>query len=181
MVLAFGRFCDDSSNGINTFGLWMMNSGEVLQVGMWLAGTETADEINHYVDEIAREALRASAAENGMDIEPELNVEFMDPNEDRVPEVPDGVQGPKVTFLVVEALVIDSVLSASPESLFAADLEPDDLRRLREITRRAYKEAMPHAPRLSDGQCSTIINDLGPEAAELALKCGEANLSGVLH
>ena len=158
-----------------------MKPGEILEVGMWLAGTETADEINHYVDTLAREALRQGAAERGFDIAPELTVEFKAPNEDRVPEVPDGVQGPKVTFLVVEAQVIDSVLSATPSSLFAADLEPDDLRRLRKITRRAYKEAMPHMPRLSDGQCSTIINDLGPDAAELALKRGEANLSGVLH
>lgn len=158
-----------------------MNSGDVLEVGMWLAGTETADEINHYIDVLAREALRRTALENGLDIAPPLTAEFKAPNEDRVPEVPDGVQGPKVTFLLVEATVTDCVLAAKPASLFAVDLEPDDLRRLRKITRRAYKEAMPHMPRLTDHQCSTIINDLGPEAAELALKRGEANLNGVLH
>ena len=160
-----------------------MKSGDMLEVGMWLAGSETADEINHYIDELAREALRQGAAENGFDIAPELIVEFKAPNEDRVPEVPDGVQGPKVTFLIVEAQVIDSILSAKPPSLFTVEqCGPDDLRQLRNIMRRAYREHMPvQMPRLSDRQCDTLINNLGPESAELALRQGEANLSGILH
>lgn len=161
-----------------------LKSGEILEVGVWLSGTETADEINHYIDVLAREACRKTAAESGLDIAPNLRVEFKAPNEDRVPDVPDTVQGPCVTFLVVEAKVIDSVLSSAlnkPKSLFADDLMKDDFRRLCRITRRAYKEAMPHMPPLTDNQVKTLVNDLGPEAAELALKRGEANLSGVLH
>ena len=44
---------------------------------------------------------------------------------------------------------------------FITDLDPVDLRRLRDITRRVHAKDYPHLPALSDHQCDVVIEDIG--------------------
>lgn len=41
------------------------------------------------------------------------------------------------------------------------DLDPVDLRRLRQITRRIHHKDFPHLPVLSDHQCDVVIERIG--------------------
>ena len=72
-------------------------------------------------------------------------------------------------------------MPALPTSWFTDDLGSDDLARLRRVTREAYARLFPVRSRLTDRQCDTIINDLGPEAAADALRRGMADITPVLH
>jgi hypothetical protein len=53
---------------------------------------------------------------------------------------------------------------------FVADLDKQDLMRLREITRKAYSEVHPKAVRLTDAVCDYYIEELGPDAAVKTLR-----------
>lgn len=56
------------------------------------------------------------------------------------------------------------------ESGFVADLDAKDLHRLREITRRAYRQRFPNSPPLADSVCDHYIEQLGPQSAVRALR-----------
>ncbi|MFQ5619450.1 MAG: hypothetical protein ACE5FR_10790 [Rhodospirillales bacterium] len=47
---------------------------------------------------------------------------------------------------------------------FITDLDPVDLRRLREITRRIHARDFPHLPVLTDHQCDVVIETVYPKA-----------------
>ena len=149
-----------------------MKVGDTLEAAIWLDGCETP-EMRALFMKTGRQAFEDTGAVIG----PVTWVEKY-PGEDRVPPVPDHVQGPDVRLLVVEATVI---ALSSPDSMFLDELEPDDLRRLRRITRRAYAKMFPKRALLTDRQCDTLINDLGPDSAAEALQAGEADVARVLH
>ena len=93
------------------------------------------------------------------------------PGDDRVPPVPDHIQGPDVLLLVAEADV--QVLMGYDPGNFLAELEPRDLGRLRGITRAAYARRYPVRAPLTNPQCDTLINDLGLDAALASLEHGQ--------
>lgn len=149
--------------------------GDTFEASIWIDGRETVAQRARFEDELT--AYLAHVAEREHVIIGPLMMHEKKPGDDRVPTVPDHIQGPDVRLLVGEAKVTGIV----PTSYFTEDLEPDDLRRLRKITRRAYERHMPGQPRLSDRQCDTIINDLGPESAYDALRRDSVKLDKVLH
>lgn len=142
--------------------------GDVLEVAIWMDGRETmADRWRFKKD--CKSAIKNAADSNGHVVGP-LTWTEKKPGDDRVPDVPDHVQGPDVRLLVAEAQIVGTKPIAKVLPGFVHDLEPDDAALLRRITRRKYEEEYPGNSRLTDRQCDTLINDLGPEAALDTLK-----------
>jgi hypothetical protein len=86
------------------------------------------------------------------------------PEEDRVPEVPDHIQGSRVRLLVAEAEVVGKC-PESPQGSFIANLDRKDLVRLRKVTRRAHAKNHPHGEDMTDPEVDEIIERYGPDAA----------------
>lgn len=151
--------------------------GEMMETAIWLSGRETRQHLEQFAQDV-HEALNAAAGAAGVVIaDPHAVVKY--PGDERVPPVPDHISGPDVRLLVIEALVI-GFAKGDQANFIANELEPDDLDRLRRATRRAYERMMKShghkaPPRLTDRQCDTIINDLGPEVALESLSKGETS------
>lgn len=142
-----------------------MKPGDVLETAIWMDGTETEEQKRRFAQDF--QIYLARAAGDEFILGPMTIVEKR-PGDDRVPPVPDSIQGPDVRLLVCEATVIDSILES--ESLFVADLDPKDLHRLRTILRRVHQWYNPGKPELSDEKCDEYINRNGPNAALEALR-----------
>jgi hypothetical protein len=146
----------------------MMKPGEVLEMAIWLQGNETQEMKDRFRDDIA-EALSTTNLVTGPVIMTELS-----PGDDRVPPVPDHIQGPDVKLLVGEATVLDYTPGEpdyeAGEGNFIGDLEPKDLERLRAILRRVHQTWNPGKPELSTEKCDEYINRNGPDAALAALR-----------
>jgi len=133
-----------------------MNLGDVLETSFWLTGTETPELLAHHREQVCQSLLTVMS-ESGFVSGP-VGFTEKKPGEDRVPPVPDHIQGPDVRLLVAEATVIAKVPELGTRR-FVGDLDEKDLARLRQITRQ-------NAPRpLSDAECDDVIEELGPEAA----------------
>jgi hypothetical protein len=139
-----------------------LKSGDVLEMAIWMDGTET-EEMKKQFEIDLRSAIAEVPAITGPLIMSEKK-----PGEDRVPKVPEGLQGPDVRLLVGEAAIIDMI--TPDEGYFLADLEPKDLDRLVSILRRVYQSYNPGKPELSLEKCYEFINQNGPEAADEALR-----------
>lgn len=153
--------------------------GDTLETAIWLTGMES-EILKARFKADAKKAMENANKFNGVVTGP-LRWTEKRPGEDRVPPVPDHIQGPDVRLLVAEADVLNVL---GPESKFLAELEPADLTRLRKITREAHKlwwrRNMPgrRYERITDRQADTLINDLGPEVAYEALRKGWTRLAG---
>ncbi len=147
-----------------------MKPGDTVEPqAMWLDGTETPELLERYRQDVLN-AMLALAQSQGLALTP-IRWSQKLPGEDRVPEVPDHIQGPSVYLLVAEAEVMACLETYDPGN-FLAELEPRDLLRLRGVTRKAYAKQFPGREPLSDRQCNTLINDLGPDAALASLETG---------
>lgn len=88
------------------------------------------------------------------------------PGEDRVPQVPAHISGPDVRLLVYEACVAVHPRPAIITSGgFVNDLAPDDLAKLRKITRQCHAQLFSAQPNLTDARCDAYIEEIGPEVA----------------
>jgi hypothetical protein len=145
--------------------------GDTLESAVWLDGRETIeDRVRFQRDAIG--SLEAYCARHGRSIGPVMWVEKK-PGEPRVPPVPAHIKGPLVRLLVAEAPVIAEPGIKIVKPGFVHDLEPNDAALLRRITRKQYRKAYPDRrkyPDLTDRQCDTLLNDLGPQAAVDTLK-----------
>jgi hypothetical protein len=139
-----------------------LKPGDVLEMAVWMDGTET-EEMKKQFEVDLRSAIAEVPAITGPLIMTEKR-----PGDDRVPEVPDDLQGPDVRLLVGEARIIKMLTSY--EGYFIADLEQKDLDRLVSILRRVYQSYNPGKPELSLEKCYEFINQNGPEAALEALR-----------
>jgi len=137
--------------------------GDTLEAAIWLDGRETVLERSRFVLD-AEDALYQAGARHGR-VLGSVRWSEKRPGDDRVPPVPEHIQGPNVRLLVAEATVVNVVGVERALPGFAHDLELDDLARLRRVTRRQYRREYPDQPELTDRQCDTLINDLGPAAA----------------
>lgn len=152
-----------------------MTPGESLETALWADGTETKAQLERFERDL-RVNLAEIAAGNGVIIGP-LILHVKRPGDDRVPPVPDHIQGPDVRLIVATAKIVALVDTGR----FTDDLEPDDLARLRKITRDGYAKVFPRRHPLTDRQCDTLINDLGPEAAADALRRNAVNVGPLLN
>lgn len=144
-----------------------MHIGDTIEVlSVWLSGRETAEHFRQLDADIA--TVLASQA-GRYNLSPIIWTTKA-PGDPRVPPVPLHISGPAVKLLVAEASIISLRVSAKHPVGFTFDLEPKDLALLRRITRRVRKQMFPHEGRLTDRQCDTCINDVGPQAAIETLK-----------
>lgn len=132
-----------------------MRIGDVIESSIWMTGDESQAVRQQYELDVSQ-AIGSLCDEHGFECGP---VKFSEkhPSEDRVPEVPDHIQGSRVRLLVAEAEVIARVVRV--EGSFVANLETKDLQRLRLITRQASRQV------LTDQECDAIIERYGPDAA----------------
>lgn len=133
-----------------------LTPGEVIESAIWITGDESQELRKRYEADVTQ-AIGDLCREHGVMHGP---IQWLEkrPGSDRVPEVPDHVQGSRVRLLVAEAMITE-VVPRSSQGSFIANLEKKDLVRLRYLTRRASKQT------LSDKQCDAIIESYGPEAA----------------
>ena len=143
-----------------------LRPGEVLETAIWLTGEEP-EGLKARFERDLRTSLAAMAAAEGVIIGPLIMTEKK-PGDDRMPKVPDYIQGPDVRLLIGEAAVIDDVFAS--DGAFVADLEPKDLERLRSILRRVHQAFNPGTPELTTEKCDEYINQNGPDAALAALR-----------
>lgn len=130
--------------------------GHMIESAMWVTGEESAKLIEHHKQQVSL-AISARCAKEGW-IPGPIHFVTKHPEEDRVPEVPEHISGQRVRLLVAECVVVDDIPKDAKGS-FCANLEKQDLERLRRITRRN----VPY--KLSDDQCDAIIEKLGPDTA----------------
>lgn len=155
--------------------------GDTLELAVWLDGTETPYMLEHYQREIMPDVILESARRHKiLTAPPSFHVKR--PGEDRVPPVPAwleqriadhgrrmvtigmGIQEQAPILLVAEAKVVGRMPDFSARS-FLADLNPDDLKNLRVVTKRAWLAQNPGAGPLTDSEADTIIDQHGPDAA----------------
>lgn len=140
----------------------MLRYGDVLEAAIWADGTETAEIMDRFMADM-RGSLAELAGDEGVVIGP-VTLTVKRPRDDKVPSVPDHIQGPDVRLLVYEAGVVCAMPRIVEATSFVADLDRKDLMRLRAITRQA-------APRpLSDRECDEIIEAIGPASAVKSLR-----------
>src|SRR3990167_11391615 len=131
-----------------------MKPGDIAELSIWLDGTETEQQ-------------------HGVTLGP-IEFTVKRPGDDRVPQVPSHIEGPDVRLLVGEAKVVYAPqYTIQPSTAFVADLDKDDLLKLRVMTRRAHARTHP-GDRLSDKHCDAIIERLGPDVAVQTLRGGRA-------
>lgn len=140
-----------------------MKAGDIAEVAIWMTGTETPEHLHHWKTVICRTIAEEAERQHHVTLGPWTFAEKR-PGEDRVPPVPDHVHGPDVRLLVAEAKIGPGRPVILKESGFVADLDKNDLERLRIITRRVHARKAP-GDRLSDRHCDQIIEALGPETA----------------
>ncbi len=144
-----------------------MKPGDVLETAIWMNGEEPP-ELKVRFEKDLRASLAHMAEAEAVIIGP-LVVTEKRPGEDRVPEVPDYIQGPDVRLLVGETKVV-GLPFCNDDSAFVADLDVADLARLRAILRRVHRAYNPGKPELSTEKCDEYINLNGPDAALAALR-----------
>jgi len=138
-----------------------MKLGDVIESAIWVTGDESVEMIAHHESQIQHCLGRLCQQERCC----HGPVTFIEkrPGEDRVPEVPDHVQGQRVRLLVAETTIVE-ILPETSRGSFIANLDKKDLIRLRYLTRRGAKAT------LTDWQCDAIIEEIGPQAALDTLK-----------
>ena len=137
-----------------------MKIGDVIESAIWLTGDESQEMRERYKRDVT-EAIDYFCHENNFLHGPVTFIEKL-PGTDRVPPVPDHVQGQRVRLLVAESTITAKAVVA-PKGSFIANLDKHDLDRLRKITRRASMKVCMKI--LTDAECDEMIENLGPAAA----------------
>lgn len=153
-----------------------MNIGDAIETAIWLDGRETRGQRTRYDGDV-RKAIADLCSEQGV-VHGPVVFSVLKPGDERVPPVPDHISGPDVRLLHAEAKVVGIAMEVNP-SRFVSDLDPKDVARLREITRRGHRKANPHDAPLTDDECDAMIEALGPDAAADAVR--SAVNAGAIH
>ena len=172
-----------------------MKAGEVLEMSIWLDGSETPAMIEHYQRDMIPGVFKDSAKKAGFLVS-SATFAIKKPGEARVPPVPKWLEDriaehgrravtvPGIllsdqpieapVLLLAEARVLGPAPDFSARS-FLADLSPPDLKKLRAITKRSWLENNPTAGPLTDSEADAIIERHGPDAAY------EVTIQGTRH
>ena len=154
----------------------MMKIGDTVESAAWLTGAEPEGIVDTYKRDV-KGAIDRLCNLNGFIHGPVRFIERL-PGMERVPDVPDHVQGPAVRLLIGEADLTAKAPEINTRS-FIGDLDKKDLMRMRVITRQAHRKNNPSAPILTDTQVDDIIEQIGPEAAMDAVM--NAVNTGLVH
>lgn len=147
--------------------------GDILPAALWYNPWQPQDYDR--AKEGITETLGLVAENDGVTISP-VTFEVLEWNDDRLPEPPKWAHN-GVKCLLGEA-VITGYVSDIKVTSFLADLDKKDLERLRDIQRRVHRKYYPGEV-LTDAQCDSLIEQIGPEAAFDAVK--RAVDSGSVH
>ena len=139
-----------------------MRPGDRVECAIWLSGTETEQEIARWKTVDCHEIARRTEEHHGVALGPWTFV-IKRPGEERVPPVPEHIQGPDVRLLVGECVAGQGRPKVERATGFVADLGKHDLEKLRRITRRARRKA--GGGLLTNSECDQIIEALGPQVA----------------
>lgn len=148
-----------------------MSPGDTIEAAIWLSGEEITEDLSRFTSDVKAALDQKALAERAVLAPPQATTKY--PGQDRVPLVPDHIQGPDVRLLVIEAVVLE--VRPIPGH-FLNELDPRDLARLRRVTRKAHARQFPGQSAPTDRQCDALINDLGPESAMAALERGSATI-----
>lgn len=133
-----------------------MKPGDTAECAIWLDGTETEDMLRQWKADCSY--LMSHSYDPVLRLGP-VSFEIKRPGEDRVPQVPDHLQGPDVRLLIASADVFGHEIAR--KTSFVDQLDRRDLQRLRTATRREHGKR----GHLTDAMCDQIIERLGPVAA----------------
>ena len=139
----------------------MPEIGDLIESAIWITGDESQSTRVRYEQDV-RQAIADLCEEAGFENGPVTFIEKR-PGDDRVPQVPDHVQGSRVRLLVGESQILGKLVATS-EGSFVANLDKKDLLRLRVITRRERLKQQPDAV-MTDSECDQYLEQYGPEAA----------------
>jgi hypothetical protein len=148
-----------------------MKPGDCVETAIWLSGEETEEQILRWKREECPSSLQRLEREHAVTAGP-LTFTVKSPGDDRVPAVPDHITGPDVRLLIAEAMLFPGKPRVESTPGFVADLQHDDLMKLRQITKRAHFNYRGYHP--TDADCDAIIESLGIEAAMRTLRDGAA-------
>lgn len=129
-----------------------MNIGDLAECSIWIDGTESEEMLKQWRTDVVY--MMTQSHDPKLKLGPVL-FEIKRPGEDRVPQVPDHLQGPDVRLLVASAEMLGFEMG---KRSFLNEIEERDLVKLRKATRRQYGK-------LSDEQCDQLIERLGPNVA----------------
>jgi len=138
-----------------------MKPGETVESAIWLDGHETSEDLRRFKADVI-DAIDTACAESNVKRSPVVFVEKK-PGDERVPAVPDHIQGLDVRLLVAEADIVGYVKPETSRA-FVGDLDAKDLETLRGITKRAHQAHNP-GKTLTNIQCDDVIETLGPDTA----------------
>lgn len=144
-----------------------LRPGDLFELAIWLNGEEMPGHVERWRQD-CEIAAKVAEVEHSVEIGP-FTWEIKRPGEDRVPPVPEHIQGIDVRLLVGQAQVRKAKPIVLKETGFVADLDKGALTKLRAITRRAHARAHP-GDRLEDKHCDWIIERMGPEVALKTLR-----------
>lgn len=131
-----------------------MKIGDLAECAIWLDGTETDAMLRQWKADCPY--LISQGHDPVLKLGP-IMFELKRPGEDRVPQVPDHLNGPDVRLLVGTAEVLG--FQVAHKASFLSELAEADLVRLRAATRRAQGRNLP------DAVCDQIIERMGPVTA----------------
>ncbi len=137
-----------------------MKLNDTIQSAIWIDGTETKKQRARFELDVTN-CITLVCDSEGFLPGPMRFTEKR-PGDERVPAVPDHIQGERVRLLVGEADIVGKKPESKPDS-FVANLDRKDLMRLRHLTRIAHSHNSKHG--LTDSECDAVIEHCGPEAA----------------
>ena len=135
-----------------------MKCGDTIESAIWITGDEPPDLRSRYEQDTI-EAIDYFCHENKF-LHGSVTFTEKIPGTDRVPKVPDHIQGSRVRLLVAKS-EITARKPDTPQGSFIANLDKKDLIRLRIITKRAHIRA--NGATLTNRECDLVIEQLGPE------------------
>lgn len=131
--------------------------GEWRQAALWFNG----DEQKGKAERVLRNMLSLDAQTLGVDLG-EVELEVIDANSQRLNGAVPPESGAQVLAAYAEVIGLKTTIE---DAGFLANLEPDDLERLRKATRRAYLKANPGAISPSQSDLDAMVGRLAPETA----------------
>ena len=143
----------------------IMKIGDEVENAIWLTGDEPEGMRKRYERDVI-ESIDFLCEDKGFYHGPVIFSEKR-PGEDKVPPVPDHIQGQRVRLLIAEATITEKRPETSKGS-FVANLDKKDLDKIRKMTREAY--AKSYGTLIGNTKCDEIIEELGPESAVETLR-----------
>lgn len=146
-----------------------MKHGEPVESAFWLDGTEDEELLKGIKGKIVNKLLE-QANKHNLTVG-KVHFEELDPLSDRVPAVPDHIQGPNVRLLVGWSLAqYKPMYGPKYDTPHMDDLTKESRQRLREKTKEMYAKKHPNEPPLTDKEADVFAEQLFPRTAAAELK-----------